>query len=387
MNLLGLLEIISRGEDSRHQFKRNVTNADSLAADMVAFSNGDGGKIIIGVNDNGAIANLSADDIRRVNQLISATASQNVQPAINPVTENIKTDNGLVIVVDISAGINKPYQDKNGVFWVKSGSDKRRATSREEIQRMFQKSNLLHADEIPASGFTVEDLDFDYFNSYFLRRFGEMPDVQGLPPEKMLENMNLLRDGFLTVAGALLFAKTPQFKLPAFIVKAGVFNSTDISTSGYSDSRDIGGKLADVFRQTVNFIINNINHVQGNQGFNSLGIPEIPPESIEEIVANALIHRDYFISTPVRAFVFRNRVEIISPGHLPNNLTVENIKLGNSNTRNSSLASFAYHLIPYRGFGSGIIRAITKYPHIDFHDNRDGNFFKVVLHRAVFDRK
>jgi len=95
----------------------------------------------------------------------------------------------------------------------------------------------------------------------------------------------------------------------------------------------------------------------------------------------ALIHRDYFISAPIRVFVFRDRVEIISPGHLPNNLTVDNIKAGNSNARNPTLASHASHILPYRGIGSGIITALEKYPAIDFVDDRDGNLFKVILKR------
>jgi ATP-dependent DNA helicase RecG len=150
----------------------------------------------------------------------------------------------------------------------------------------------------------------------------------------------------------------------------------------YADSRNLVGKLANVFQQTVGFIISNLHHVQGEQGINSLGIPEIPSESIEELVANALIHRDYFISAPMRVFVFQDRVEIISPGRLPNNLTVENIKAGNSNARNPVLASFANHLIPYRGYGSGIIRALAKYPYIDFIDDGEGNLFKAILKRA-----
>jgi ATP-dependent DNA helicase RecG len=278
--------------------------------------------------------------------------------------------------------MDKPYQDKNGVFWVKSGADKRRATSREEIQRLFQKSNLIHADEIPVPGVTIDELDLDYFKDYFQDRFGETLDKQKLPLQKILDNMNLFKDGSLTVACTLLFAKTPQFKLPAFIVKTGAFDANELSTTNYNDSRDIVGKLADVFQQTVYFILSNLRHVQGDQGINSVGIPEIPHESIEELVANALIHRDYFISAPVRIFVFRNRVEIISPGHLPNNLTVENIKSGNSNTRNPVLASFANHVLPYRGYGSGIIRALAKYPDIDFLDDRDGNLFKVTLRRG-----
>ena len=85
----------------------------------------------------------------------------------------------------------------------------------------------------------------------------------------------------------------------------------------------------------------------------------------------------------MRVFVFANRVEIISPGHLPNNLTVENIKTGNSNIRNPILASFAAKLLPYRGLGSGILRALKAYPDIEFEDNRAGNFFKVTITRKL----
>jgi ATP-dependent DNA helicase RecG len=383
METTELLELLVLGEDSTRQFKKDITNPDSLTAEMVAFSNGSGGKMFIGVNDDGTIAGLTNNDVRRLNQLISNTASQNVRPAINSVTENIQTPDGLVILLDISSGINKPYQDNNGVFWVKSGADKRKATSREEIQRLFQKSKLLHADEIPVSGAAITDLDFDYFKDFFQRRFEKKLDDEKLPLPKILENMNLLKDSSLTVSGTLIFAKEPQYKLPEFIVKAGAFDANDLSTTNYNDSRDIIGKLADVFQQTVYFILSNLRHVQGGQGINSVGIPEIPHETIEELVANALIHRDYFISAPVRVFVFRDRVEIISPGHLPKNLTVENIKAGNSNTRNPVLASFANHVLPYRGYGSGIIRALAKYPAIDFCDDRDGNLFKVTLKRAV----
>jgi len=383
MEAIALLEILARGEDSHHQFKKNVTNGDALAAEMVAFSNGSGGGMFIGVDDDGTITGLLADDIRRLNQLIANTASQSVKPAINPATANIQTDKGLVLCIDISPGINKPYQDKNGHFWVKSGADKRKATSREEIQRLFQKANLIHADELPVDGLTTVDLDMGYFGEFFQRRFGESLEEQHRPLPDILANMNLVKDGALNIACALLFSQNPQYKLPMFIVKAGAFDATDIATTSYEDSRNIVGKLANVFRETVGFILSNLHHIQGEQGINSVGIPEIPHESIEEIVANALIHRDYFISAPVRVFVFLDRVEVISPGHLPNNLTIENIKAGNSNTRNPILASYANHLLPYRGYGSGIIRALEKYPHIDFIDDRDGNLFKVIFKRKI----
>ena len=381
MDASAIREMIGRGEDSLHQFKRNIHNADSLAADMVAFSNGDGGIMLIGVDDDGVLAGLTNDDVRRLNQLISGAASQHVQPSINPVTENINMDGHLIMAVSVPCGINKPYQDKNGVFWVKSGADKRKATSREEIQRMFQQANVLHADEMPVQRLTIDDVDMLYFRDYFQRRYGQPPENENQPIPRLLENMGLMHGEALTLCGALLFAKEEYDKLPGFVVKAGVFDANDLATDNYQDSRDIGGRLESVYSQTVHFILSNLHHVQGGQDVNSIGIPEIPHEAVRELVANALIHRDYFVSAPVRVFVFRNRVEIISPGHLPNNLNVERILLGVSIARNPLLASHANHIIPYRGYGSGIIRALASYPDIEFVDDREGNQFKAVLKR------
>ncbi len=383
METLELLTILAQGEDSEHQFKKNITNAESLAAEMVAFSNGNGGKIFVGVADNGLIMGLTKEDVHRLNQLISNTASQNVRPAINPTTQNILTESGLVIVIDVPAGINKPYQDSTGVFWVKNGADKRRATSREEIQRLFQASGLLHADDSPVNGLTIADLDMDYFRDFFQYRYGESLDAQKLPLEQTVQNMNLACNGILNITGALLFAKNPSTRLPAFIVKAGCFPGTSIATEKYTDSRDIKGKIADVFHQTMSFILTNIHQIQGDQTVNTVGYPEIPRIALEEIIANALVHRDYFIVAPIRVFVFDDRVEIISPGHLPNNLTIENIKAGNSNTRNPVLASFANQILPYRGYGSGILRALSAYPAIDFVDDRDRNLFVAIFRRSL----
>ena len=382
METTELIEALSRGEDSRRQFKENFTNADALAAEIVAFSNTAGGQIFIGVQNDGTVLGLSGADIDRLNQLISNSASQNVRPAVNPLTENVPHPNGTVVVVTIPEGKAKPYMDRNGTIWVKNGSDKRRATSREEIQRLFQSASLIHADEVPANGLTVADLDQDYFGRFYEETYGEPVSDARLALPQLLGNMNLARDSKLNVAGALLFAKAPQYRLPAFIVKAVAYVGTDIEDERYTDSRDITGKLADVFHQTLGFIVANTRAAQGEQGINSLGRPEIPLTAIEEIVANALVHRDYFVSAPVRVFIFANRVEIISPGHLPNNLTVANIRAGVSNLRNPVLASFATKILPYRGLGTGIQRTLKAHPHTDLKDDRDGNQFVVTLFRS-----
>lgn len=384
MEAVELIEILSRGEDSQHQFKLDFSNANALAAEMVAFSNSAGGRIFIGVQDSGFVHGLSTEDIGRLNQMIANVAGNNVRPAINPTTENVSHPNGLVMVVTIPEGVSKPYmvaQDGNLSIWVKKGADKRRANDREEIQRLFQQAGLVHADEMPVAKLGVADLDLTYFERFFEQQFGHSIDGTHQPLPQLLTNMNLMHGNRLNLAGALLFAKTPEFALPAFVVKAVVYVGDDIEGEEYIDSRDIKGKMADVFQQTLSFVLSNTRAVQGEQGFNSPGQSEIPRIVWEELIANALIHRDYFISAPVRVMVFENRVEIISPGHLPNNLTVENIKAGNSNIRNPIVASFAAKLLPYKGLGSGLLRALKAWPDIELIDDRVGNLFKVIVKR------
>jgi len=130
------------------------------------------------------------------------------------------------------------------------------------------------------------------------------------------------------------------------------------------------------------FVMRNLHKEQAGRGVNAPGLPEIPEAVFEELLVNALVHRDYLVSAPIRLFVFDNRIEIISPGHLPNNLTVEKIRAGNSNIRNPILVSYvAKGLLPYHCLGSGIKRALEKWTATDFVDDHDGCLFTATVHR------
>jgi ATP-dependent DNA helicase RecG len=381
LETIELLEAIARGEDSRHQFKDNVTNAASLAAEMVAFANSGGGSIFLGVANDGTVHELDAANVNRLNQLIANAATNAVRPPINPLTQNVAVSTGVVIVVTVPDGLSKPYMDNSGAIWVKSGSDKRRVTAREEMQRMFQAAQLVHGDDVTIPGTSAADIDLDYFRRFYRSRYEQDLEEQGQSLGQLLSNMRLSTGGALTVSGILLFAKEPQVFLPVFHVKAVCYPGNDIHTTTYLDSADILGRIQTQFEEALSFVLRNLRREQAGRGVNTLGEVEIPRIVLEELLANALIHRDYFVSAPVRVFVFDDRVEIMSPGHLPNNLTVANIRSGNSNIRNPILTSFATKLIPYRGLGTGISRALKEYPAIDFLDDRDGNLFRAVIRR------
>ncbi|MHB0980499.1 MAG: RNA-binding domain-containing protein [Thermoleophilia bacterium] len=387
MEALELIELIRRGEDSRIQFKQTVTNPESLAGDLVAFSNSRGGRMIIGVSDHGAVVGLSAADIRRINQLISNTATNLVRPSINPITENISVGEALVMVVDVHEGISKPYADNTGVFWVKSGADKRRVTSREEIQRMLQTADLVYADEVPVGGTSIEDIDTEHFTNFFAKQFGEPLDdalaKAGLSLSRLLNNLGLAREETLNLAGLLIFGRHPQRHRPAFVVKAVSFVGDDLAGDKYRDSQDIEGCLRDLHRGTMSFLTRNLRWLQGEKGINTQGDLEVPVAALEELVVNMLLHRDYFVSAPWRVLLFDNRIELISPGSLPNNLTVENIRSGVSVMRNPVLASYATKgdELPYRGIGTGIRRALAAVPELELESDQDRNLFTARIPR------
>ena len=386
MDATELIELVKRGEDSRTQFKRNLANAESLAGDIVAFSNCKGGRIVVGVGDDGQIAGLSPDDIRRINQLVSNAATNLVRPAVNPFSENVSTATGqVVMVVTIAEGLSIPHADNNGVFWVKSGADKRRVTSREEIQRMMQGAGLVHADEVPVGGAAVADVDREHLGEFFAKQYGETLDEalvrDRVSTGQLLQNLGLAREGALNLAGLLLFAANPQRFRPAFIVKAVSFIGDDPAGDKYRDSEDIGGCIRSMHRGTMSFLTRNLRRLQGDQGFNSLGDLEIPVAALEEIVVNMLLHRDYFVTAPWRVMIFDNRVEITSPGALPNNLTVENIRNGVSVIRNPLIASYATKELPYRGIGTGVRRALAAAPGIELESNAGENLFTARIPR------
>lgn len=376
-----LLEIAARGEDSRQQFKRDVKNTKSLGAEMAAFANADGGRILLGVEKDGTIHPHDSGSVERLNQLVSNAASECVRPPIYPRTENVSVSGGIVIVVTVPCRLGFPHFDTSGHIWAKDGSDKRRVTAPEEILRMYQTSGLVYADESPVSGSSMADVDTDYFAAFFKKHFRKGLDEQDLSLQQILTNMRLLRDDVLTVTCVLLFGENPAPLVPAYHIKAAAYPGTDIDTDHYVDSEDFNGKLEDQFKACMAFIQRNLRKTQQGQGVNAPGQPEIPQIVFEELLTNAIIHRDFFVSAPIRVFVFDDRIEIISPGHLPNNLTVANILSGNSNMRNPTLASYATRVLPYRGLGSGILRARREYADIEFSDDKEGNKFTAVIGR------
>lgn len=382
MEALELLELIGNGETTKVQFKSDVNNVISIAQEMVSFVNTKGGIIIIGVDDKtGNILGLTFQDIQRINNILSTAAQDHVKSPIFISTETVNIDNNRVIVVTVPEGSDKPHTDKDGVVWVKNGSDKRKVTSKEELSRLLQSSGNLYAEERLLQHSSLDDFNWDKFKSFYEEKYKEPCEKEEIL--KYLSNLRLGDKGKLNVACALLFGKNLQRLTPAFFITAIWFRGNEIADTEYRSSDNISGTLDDMYRKGNDFILSKLDKVQSGQSFNSIGKLEIPEIVITELLVNALIHRDYFINDSIKIFVFDDRIEIISPGKLPNSLTEEQVKKGVRRSRNNIIASLAPDLLEYRGAGSGILRALQEYPDIDFINEQENERFIVVIKRPL----
>lgn len=379
-----LLKLISLGETSKVQFKKDVTNEVSIAQEMVAFSNSRGGKLIIGIDDKtGDMVGLSFQDIQRINKNLVNAAQNHVKSPIAIETETVDVKGKKAIIVSIEEGINKPYMDKDGLMFIKNGSDKRKVVSRDEIARLLQSSGNLYAEEMIVQNSSYEDIDMYQFEEFYTKKYQEEFNREKV--EQYFENLDLSKEGKLKRAGVLLFTKYPEKNITSFFITAVWFKGLHKWEDEYLSSDNLKGTLSQQYQKGYAFLMNAMTKLQAGQNFNSIGKSEIPEIVFQEILTNALIHRDYFINDTIKIFIFQDRVEIISPGILPNNLTEEKIKRGIRKKRNPILDSFAPDLLPYRGVGSGILRALQAYPDIEFINDREAEEFKVIIKRPVIN--
>lgn len=386
-----ILQLRDLAEAGQVQFKERITNKEDkydIGCEMVAFSNSRGGRLVIGINDkSGEINALSYMELQETTNLLTSIASENVIPNVLIDVENVPTTGGAVVVATIPEGKNKPYHDNKGIIWVKNGADKRKVFDNSELADMMGDCGRYYADEEAVRDASIEDLDADTIKLYMMERFSPvfrgknideltMKDysldqmagfvIKGATIERLLRNLRFIRpDGQMTKAAMMLFGKYTQRWLPEITAKCICFFGNSVGGTQFRDKMhdmEIEGNLLHQYRTIMNFFTRNLRKVQVKREFNSLGEMEIPYESLTEYVVNALVHRSLNIKTPIRIFIFDDRVEIHSPGSLPNGLTIEDVKNGTSMPRNVFLFTNANYLLPYTGAGSGIRRALEYDP-------------------------
>lgn len=402
-----ILKQINAGEVSGVQFKERILDKYDIACELVAFSNSHGGKLVVGIKDKTGETNaLSYSEVQETTNLLSDIASENVVPSILIKIDTVEVEDGNLVVATVKEGLNKPYHDNKGIVWVKNGADKRKVFDNAELAEMMTDCGSFAPDEAGVRDATVNDLDATTIKQFLGNRFDRVLENKGLTGdafneasldmicsaiakghdcEKILRNLRFIRpDGSLTVAAMLLFGKYTQRWLPMMTAKCICFAGNSVGSKVFRDKvndADMEGNLLHQYDTIMDFFTRNLHNVQVGEEFNSMGKLEIPYTSLVEFTVNSLVHRSLNMKAPVRIFIFDNRVEIHSPGALPNGLTIDDIKAGTSMPRNMFLFNNAIYLLPYTGVGSGITRALDEDINVTFMNNDKAQEFVITVWR------
>ena len=403
-----ILKQIKAGEVSGMQFKERILDKYDIACELVAFSNSHGGKLVVGIKDKTGETNaLSYSEVQETTNLLSDIASENVVPSILIKIDTVEVGDGNLVVATVKEGLNKPYHDNKGIVWVKNGADKRKVFDNAELAEMMTDCGSFAPDEAGVRDATVNDLDATTIKQFLGNRFERVLEKKGLTGdafneasldmicsaiakghdcEKILRNLRFIRpDGTLTVAAMLLFGKYTQRWMPMMTAKCICFAGNSVGSKVFRDKvndADMEGNLLHQYDTIMDFFTRNLHNVQVGDEFNSMGKLEIPYTSLVEFTVNSLVHRSLNMKAPVRIFIFNNRIEIHSPGALPNGLTIDDIKAGTSMPRNMFLFNNAIYLLPYTGVGSGITRALDEDINVTFMNNDKAQEFVITVWRG-----
>ena len=389
-----VLELISQGEGAKLEFKSDDVGPEKLARAIVGFANINGGQILLGVEDNGEISG-----IRRPNPqewLMDTVIGRHVTPYILPDYEEVTFDTKKVAVVTIPRGAYKPYARKHNDredIYVRFGNTCQIADLKQQA-RLFESGGLISVEKFAVPGAKLAELSTPRYQQYL----GETLDESNIDDTLLTnrgflvnENNNLLCSYFAYA----LFAKKPGLRLPQATVRVTVYPSTDKDYAATLDETldapyvelhdDSGAIIESAMHERVIELIKP--HISRDE-MDSATLKrswDYPPDAIREAVVNALIHRDWTKPDYVRIVVYSDRLEIKSPGSLPNGMTVEKIKSGSQLSRNQEFVRIFRNYGYLEDQGMGIRRKII--PLCEQHGHCEANFeatedhFKVILRK------
>ncbi|RJP22094.1 MAG: ATP-dependent DNA helicase RecG [Candidatus Omnitrophota bacterium] len=373
-----LLELIKNGENSGVEFKRDVIENRVLAKELVAFANLQGGRVLLGVEDDSSISGITRENLE---EWVMTVCRDKIRPAIIPYFEILRdVEPGKdVAVVQVECGwsVHHVWHNNHRTYYIRVGTRIDEA-SQEELERLFQQRGAFRLETRPVSGSSFHDLDWRRLKDYF-KRIRKQPipkdgDIEGW--ETLLMNTDFLIENNgknpVTVAGILLFCPNPNRFLPQAGIDAAAYPGK-VKDYAAKERSTLRGPFTPLMankkcienglvEQSIEFIRRNTEvtaHLEG--GARRKEHWSYPEEAVRETIINALVHRDYLLSsTDIELSIYEDRLEVISPGRLPNGITPERMKTGCRAARNQLLKDVMRDYGYLEHMGMGVPRKIIR---------------------------
>ena len=350
------------GETKNIEYKVALPDkSEKYMKTIVAFANTQGGKLIVGIDDETRqIVGVENDILFQLMDGIANAVSDSCVPQIIPDIEPQTIDGKTVIVVTVEAGKNRPYYLKskgkdNGTYIRVAGTS--RQAFPEKIKELEMEGARISWDELTCVGYPVSE-DATEKLCQDIEKFRKKAGMAEHSVKKeQLINWKILKqsEGQLLATNAYALLTSDYFSFSK--TQCAVFKGTDRAV--FLDKREFTGPIYTQIEAAVDFVLRNIRLGATIDGLVRKEKYELPPEAIREMIINAHCHRNFSDESCIQVAVYDDRLEVTSPGGLYNGLTYEEIMNGHSKIRNKGIANIFSQMGLVEAWGSGIKRILN----------------------------
>ena len=341
---------------------------DDIKKEIIAFANCDGGKLYIGVRDDGTVIGL--DNADSVSLQISNMVRDAIKPDITMFLhyETIMENGKNVVVVDIQRGTDRPYYlAKKGMrpegVYVRQGYSSVPATDT-AIRRMIKETD---GDRFEAMRCLNQDLTFEATKKEFELRKTDFG------PQQMRTLKLIDQDGLYSNLALLLSDQCVH------TIKVAVFQGTDQTI--FKDRREFTGSLMQQMNEVYDFIDFRNQTRATIEKLYRVDVRDYPEVAVREALLNLLVHRDYSFSASAFISIYEDRIEFVSIGGLMPGIDLEDVMVGISVCRNQDLANVFYRLHLIEAYGTGMGKIMKAYESMQVKPviETTKNAFKIIL--------
>lgn len=376
----------SESESSTLEFKEKIPSRDQVLKTVIGFCNLYGGRIVIGVKDSGQVVGIEEKEVERILEDLDKSIYESCSPPILPDIHTQRLGEKLLIIIVVSPGMQKPYFLRaegvaKGVY-IRLGRSTMRADAG-TIEGLHRQNRRVSFDASPFYGAGADDLDKEAFAAFLKRKSagtGGKPGIKTLMAYHLaVEEQSRI---FPTVGGLLLFHPNPQKWLP----EAFIICSTFAGRSGRTvlATQDATGDLFSQFEIAFDFIAGSLRKSFTVKGKRREEVHEIPLIALREALVNAVVHRNYALSAPIKVAIFEDRIEVFSPGIFPGPFDVNNLTSGVTYIRNTAITKVFREAGYIEKLGSGFTTMVESYKSMGLKPPtviEGENFVKCILPR------
>lgn len=361
----------SQQESTILEFKRELPQNEQIIKTIIGFCNHKGGRLVIGVDNDGTIIGVDEDKIHGILEYVEKSVYEATHPAIIPLVYTQTIEKKLLLIIEVFPGNNKPYFLKSegatkGVY-IRIGRSTMRADP-ETIQELTWQSRGRPSDQIPVFQASMQDLDERKISDFLHHK--KVP-VKSIPAkstgafEKLLLNYNFVACEqarlYPTVAGILLFGKNPQHFFPQAYIVCTHFSAPSMTNSKTLATRDFSGTIIEQVEAAFDFVLQRLSRSSVVKGLRRVETLEIPEKALREVLINTIAHRNYHLASPIKIAIFPDRIEVYSSGDFPGPLTNQNLLMGLSFIRNDAICKTLKEMGLIEAFGIGFTTLFESY--------------------------